>query len=136
MLLPYPILEGQCASKFLILGCHFTRNEIPFTFDVTHRKYDSQPQLDPTQNFEMKDPEENPNWKGMCLCLDLYRSNDYVQFETDHIYLRTFLKVKESADDVRVIKFPLTKASSKEKNSIGQGQHHKYKNAVQKALKL
>ena len=39
--------------------------------------------------------------------MDLYRSNDYVQIHEDSVYLRPFVKVGETADDVKVIMFPM-----------------------------
>ena len=39
LLLPYPISTVGFTDQFIVLGCHFTRNEIPFTYDTTLNQY-------------------------------------------------------------------------------------------------
>ena len=59
--------------------------------------------MDPT--VEPQELHGDNELKG--INLDLYRSNDYVQIHEDHVYLRPFVKVGETPDDVKVIKFPM-----------------------------
>lgn len=46
----------------------------------------------------------------------MYRSNDIVQFDTDYIYIRPFIKVGEAAEKVKVHKFYL-------RDSVETSQH-------------
>ena len=48
------------------------------------------------------------------MSLDLYRSNDHVQFDRSSLYLRPFVKVGDESNDVQVVRFevpPLPDAS-------------------------
>lgn len=65
-------------GKFLVLGCHFGRSEKPFIYDITKNKY---------AQFQEKE-----------LFIDMYRSNDVVQYQRDSIYIRPFVKVGEKAE--------------------------------------
>lgn len=72
--------NAQTTDQFLILGCHFTRNEMPFIYNTTLNKYEYKPELDPTKNssnFEQDGAQAEPTGEHG-LNLDLYRSNDYV----------------------------------------------------------
>lgn len=41
--------------------------------------------------------------------MDMYRSNDVVQFEKNSIYLRPFIKVGEPCEEVKVFKYFIEK---------------------------
>jgi hypothetical protein len=77
--------SGLGYGKFLVLGCHFIRNETPFTFDPDSNKF-----------YQYQDGE---------LSVDLYRSNDFVQFDPESIYIRPFLRIGEPDDHVKVFQF-------------------------------
>ena len=47
LLFPFPFSESETTDKFLILGCHFSRNEVPFLFDTDKNKYISMSELSP-----------------------------------------------------------------------------------------
>lgn len=105
LLLPYPLNKSEFTDQFLVLGCHFTRNEMPFIYDTKLNKYSYKFELDPTEDRQQI--QADPESASAGLNLDLYRSNDYVQIHEDHVYLRPFVKVGETADDVKVIRFPV-----------------------------
>jgi hypothetical protein len=69
-------------GKFLVIGCHFGRSEKPFIYDLMLNKYN-----------EFQDKE---------LFIDMYRSNDVVQFTTKSICIRPFVKVGEKPENVKV----------------------------------
>lgn len=73
-----------------MLGCHFGRSEKPFIYDITKNKY---------AQFQEKD-----------LFIDMYRSNDVVQYSRESIYIRPFVKVGEKADQVKVFQYFLSDA--------------------------
>jgi hypothetical protein len=70
------------AGKFLVLGCHFGRSEKPFVYDILGNKYH---QFSEKETF-----------------IDMYRSNDVVQFNKKGFYIRPFVKVGEKAKSVKV----------------------------------
>jgi hypothetical protein len=82
---PYPL---EC-DQFLVLGCHFGRSEAPFCYDTTKNKY---------LKFQKQE-----------LFIDMYRSNDVVQFDKSFIYLRPFVKVGEPSESVKVFKYYIEK---------------------------
>ena len=53
----------------------------------------------------------------------MYRSNDVVQFDADHIYIRPFIKVGEAAEKVKVHKFYL-------RDSVETFQHREVYKAI------
>lgn len=78
---------------------------MPFIYDTKLNKYSYKFELDPTEDRQQI--QADPESASAGLNLDLYRSNDYVQIHEDHVYLRPFVKVGETADDVKVIRFPV-----------------------------
>ena len=76
---------GRGFGKFLVLGCHFGRSEMPFTFEPDSNKF-----------YQFQEDE---------LTIDLYRSNDFLQFEPVSIYIRPFLKIGEPDDTVKVYQY-------------------------------
>jgi hypothetical protein len=92
---------GRGNGKFLVLGCHFGRSETPFTFDPDSNKF-SQFQEDE-------------------ITIDLYRSNDFVQFSPGSIYIRPFLKIGEPDESVKVLEYflnPVENSSTKSRNEL------------------
>lgn len=82
----YPLSPlSHSNDKFLVLGCHFGRKEAPFCYDATKNKY---------VEFQHKE-----------LSIDMYRSNDVVQFHSNYMYLRPFVKVGEPSESVKVYKY-------------------------------
>ena len=61
------------SDKFLVLGCHFGRTEYPFSYHVEKNVFKK------FQNTELQ--------------IDMYRSNDVVQFDHQSVYIRPFVKV-------------------------------------------
>ena len=92
----YPVVPSN-DDAFIVLGCHFGRTEAPFLYDSKLNKY-----------FPFS--EES-------LELDMYRSNDTVQFEQEFIYLRPFIKVGEPAEAVKVFKFYLQDSEEQSESS-------------------
>ena len=74
-------------TKFLVLGCHFSRSEKPFIYDAN------------TNTYSQFDKDE--------LFLDMYRSNDVVESTPESIIIRPFVKVSEKAENVKVFKLYL-----------------------------
>ena len=74
--------EKYDQNKFLVLGCHFGRSEKPFTYEIAENKYTM---YSSSEQF-----------------IDMYRSNDVVQLSRSSIYIRPFVKVGETAQNVRV----------------------------------
>lgn len=72
-------------GKFLVLGCHFGRSEKPFVYDILGNKY---------HPFSDKDT-----------FVDMYRSNDVVQFSKKSFFIRPFVKVGEKAKSVKVFQY-------------------------------
>ena len=84
----YPLYpEPLPCDQFLVLGCHFGRSEAPFCYDTSMNKY---------VKFQKQE-----------LFVDMYRSNDVVQFDQNFIYIRPFVKVGEPSESVKVFKFYL-----------------------------
>lgn len=81
----------QC-DQFLVLGCHFGRSEAPFCYDTSKNKY---------VKFQKKE-----------IFIDMYRSNDVVQFDKNFIYIRPFVKVGEPSESVKVFKYYLEKTKT------------------------
>ena len=82
----YPLNpEPLSCDQFLVLGCHFGRSEAPFCYDTSMNKY---------IKFQKQD-----------LFIDMYRSNDVVQFDRSYIYIRPFVKVGEPCESVKVFKY-------------------------------
>lgn len=77
----HPLYE----DKFLVLGCHFGRSEFPFTYH-THKN-----------RFEKFQSNE--------LQIDMYRSNDVVQFDNASIFIRPFVKVGDQPENVKVLQY-------------------------------
>lgn len=94
LLFPLSPLQHEC-DKFLVLGCHFGRSEAPFVYDATKNKY-----------VEFQKQE---------LSIDMYRSNDVVQFDSNYIYVRPFVKVGEPSESVKVFKYFVEKSSKEQK---------------------
>lgn len=90
LLYPMSPYANEC-DKFLILGCHFGRSEAPFYYDTTKNNY---------VKFQQKD-----------VFMDMYRSNDVVQFEKNSVYLRPFIKVGEPCESVKVFKYFIEKST-------------------------
>ena len=76
----------------MVLGCHFGRSEKPFVYDVMGNKY---------HQFSDKD-----------IFIDMYRSNDVVQFNSKSIYIRPFVKVGEKAKSVKVHQYFIEDANT------------------------
>jgi hypothetical protein len=60
-------------NELLILGCHYGRSESPFAYDYKLNRY---------KKFQKE-----------AIQMDMYRSNDIVQFSDKFIYVRPFCKV-------------------------------------------
>ena len=88
LLYPLSPIQGDC-DQFLVLGCHFGRSEAPFCYDTNKNKY---------VKFQKQE-----------LFIDMYRSNDVVQFDKNFIYVRPFVKVGEPSDSVKVFKYYMEK---------------------------
>ena len=87
----YPLQPAPLScNQFLVLGCHFGRSEVPFYYDAALNKY---------VKFQKQE-----------LFVDMYRSNDVVQFDENFIYVRTFAKIGEPSESVKVFKFFLRDA--------------------------
>ena len=90
-------------GKFLVLGCHFGRSEKPFVYDITKNKY-----------AQFQDKE---------IFVDMYRSNDVVQYGRGSIYIRPFVKVGEKADSVKVYQYFLEDAIEEALQSRALNRH-------------
>lgn len=75
----------KAEDKFLVLGCHFNRTECPFIYHIDKNKF---------KRFQKNE-----------LQIDMYRSNDVVQFEDHTIYVRPFVKVGEAPENVKVLQY-------------------------------
>lgn len=101
---PQVVERQEDEGKFLVLGCHFGRGEKPFEYNLLLNKY-----------TQFQDRE---------LLIDMYRSNDVVQFTGKSICIRPFVKVGEKAENVKVFQYFLDDASQFEATISREGRRH------------
>lgn len=93
------LLHPVNSEEFLVLGCHFGRSEYPFTYHLeknTFRKY---------QKNEIQ--------------IDMYRSNDIVQLDTYSLFIRPFIKVGDSLENVKVLQYFIKSIEVSEEDENG-----------------
>ena len=88
-------------DKFLVLGCHFGRTECPFTYHLEKNYF---------KKFQANEIQ-----------IDMYRSNDVVQFDETSVFIRPFVKVGEPPENVKVLQYYMKNIQVEEAEEDGPG---------------